>query len=92
MARELVRESGLWTNLWIRGIKAVDKLVDRIVDNSFLWIIRNLSTICPQETGGYPRFYPQTAGRLFGLDKVLFCGYPHTHRPYYYYYSNRYMV
>jgi hypothetical protein len=88
----LARTSGLWINLWIRGVKAVDKLVDRIVDNSVLWITRGLSTICPQEKGGYPHFCPQAQGRFFGLGKVLFGGYPHIHRPYYYYYSNKYMV
>jgi hypothetical protein len=84
--------SGLWITLWIRGVEAVDKPVDNFVDNSGLWITRDLSTICPQENGGYPHFCPQAARRLFGLGKVDFGGYPHIHRPYYYYYSNKYMV
>jgi hypothetical protein len=50
---------GLWIKLWIRGVKTVDKAVDKIVDNSTLWISRDLSTICPQEIAGYPQFYPQ---------------------------------
>src|ERR671912_466203 len=84
--------SSLWTNLWIRGVKSVDKPVDRIVDNSSLWITRHLSTIHPQEIGGYPHFYPQAGARLFGLGKAIFSSYTHIHRPYYYYCSNRYMV
>jgi hypothetical protein len=68
----------------------VDKPVDRIVDNSILWITRHLSTIYPQEIAGYPHFYPQDRGREFGLGMADFWGYPHIHRPYYYYYSNRY--
>ena len=70
MARELVRRSGLWTNLWIRGVKALDKTWDELLDNSF-WIIRNLSTICPQKTGGFTISIHRQRGRLFGLDKVL---------------------
>jgi hypothetical protein len=50
---------GLWIKLWIRGVKTVDKAVDKIVDNSTLWITRDLSTIRPQEIAGYPQFYPQ---------------------------------
>jgi hypothetical protein len=83
---------GLWINLWIRGVKPVDKPVDNFVDNSDLWISPELSTICPQETVGYPHFCPQAGRWIFGLGKVLFGGYPHIHRPYYYYYSNKYMV
>jgi hypothetical protein len=79
-------------NLWIRGVKPVDKPVDRNVDNSNLWITRELSTGCPQEIAGYPQFCPQARGRLFGLGKAHFPSYTHIHRPYYYYYSNRYMV
>src|SRR5215218_2069575 len=66
--------------------------VDKIVDNSTLWISRHLSTIHPQENAGYPHFCPQARGRLFGLGKADFSSYTHIHRPYYYYYSNRYMV
>jgi hypothetical protein len=66
--------------------------VDRIVDNSSLWITRHLSTIHPQEIVGYPHSYPQAGGRLFSLGKANFSSYTHIHRPYYYYYSNRYMV
>jgi hypothetical protein len=61
----------------------MDKPVDKIVDNSVLWITRHLSTICPQEIAGYPQFYPQARERLFGLGMVDFSGYPHIHRPYY---------
>jgi hypothetical protein len=70
----------------------VDKPVDRNVDNSKLWITRHLSTICPQESAGYPHFYPQAGGRPIGLGKADFSSYTHIHRPYYYYYSNKYMV
>ena len=70
----------------------MDKPVDRIVDNFILWITRYLSTIHPQEIVGYPHFYPQVRGRLFGLGKVFFSSYTHIHRPYYYYCSNRYML
>ena len=84
--------STLWINLWIRGVKPVDNFVDNFVDKSCLWITRDLSTICPQETGGYPHFCPQAALGLFGLGKAHFGGYPHIHRPYYYYYSNKDMV
>ena len=73
----------LWINLWIRGVKTVDKVVDKNVDNSGLWITRGLSTICPQEILGYPHFYPQAGGQVFGLGMVDFSGYPHIHRPYY---------
>jgi hypothetical protein len=75
----------LWINLWIKGVKAVDKSVDNFVDNFTLWITRDLSTICPQENAGYPQFLPQAAPGVMGLGKVDFCGYPHIHRPYYYY-------
>ena len=61
----------------------MDKVVDKIVDNSSLWITRELSTICPQEIVGYPQFYPQARGRGFGLGMADFSGYPHIHRPYY---------
>lgn len=77
----------LWINLWIRGVKSVDKPVDNSVENSGLWISRELSTICPQECGGYPQKCPQRRGRVSGLGKAYFAGYPHIHRPYYYYYS-----
>jgi hypothetical protein len=50
---------GLWIKLWIRGVKTVDKAVDKIVDNSTLWISRELSTTYPQKIAGYPQFYPQ---------------------------------
>jgi flavodoxin len=79
----------LWINLWIRGVKPVDKSVDKIVDNSSLWITRHLSTICPQENAGYPQFLPQARLAVIGLGKTDFGGYPHIHRPYYYYYSNK---
>src|SRR5215216_1583070 len=72
--------------------ETVDKSVDRIVDNFSLWITRYLPTIHPQEIVSYPHFYPQVRGRLFGLGKAFFSSYTHIHRPYYYYYSNRYMV
>jgi hypothetical protein len=84
--------NNLWINLWIRGVKSVDKPVDNFVDNFGLWISPELSTICPQESDGYPHFCPQAARWLFGLGKVLCGDYPHIHRPYYYYYSNKYMV
>jgi hypothetical protein len=82
----------LWIKLWIRGVKAVDKAVDNFVDNFALWITRHLSTICPQEIRGYPHFCPQGGVLVFGLGKRVSGGYPHIHRPYYYYYSNKYMV
>src|SRR5215213_8938154 len=89
LSTEIVDNS---SNLWIRGVKSVDKPVDRIVDNFSLWITRYLPTIHPQEIVSYPHFYPQVRGRLFGLGKAFFSSYTHIHRPYYYYYSNRYMV
>jgi hypothetical protein len=49
----------LGITLWITGVKSVDKIVDNFVDNSDLWISRELSTICPQENGTYPHFCPQ---------------------------------
>jgi hypothetical protein len=76
-------QSYLWIILWIRGAKPVDKSVDKNVDNSGLWITHHLSTICPQEIGGYPHFYPQARGRESGLGMADFSGYPHIHRPYY---------
>jgi hypothetical protein len=82
----------LWINLWIRGAKTVDKPVEKSVENSSLWISRDLSTIHPQEHATYPQFRPQPRGRVFGLSMADSAGYPHIHRPYYYYYSNRYMV
>ena len=82
----------LWINLWIRGVKSVDKSVDNFVENLILWITRELSTFCQQRTGGYPHFYPQPRWLDFGLSKADFLAYSHIHRPYYYYYSNRYMV
>src|ERR687898_138824 len=78
--------------LWIRGVESVDKPVDRIVDNSSLWISGELSTIRPQEDAGYPHFYPQLRGRPFALGKANLSSYTHIHRPYYYYCSNRYML
>jgi hypothetical protein len=70
----------------------VDKSVDNFVENPSLWITRELSTFYPQGTGGYPHFCPQLRGWGFGLSKADFAVYPHIHRPYYYYYSNKYMV
>src|SRR3990170_6042228 len=75
---------GLWINLWITGVKSVDKPVEKTVDNFRLWITRHLSTIYPQVRGTYPQFSPQARGRVFGLGKEDFGGYPHFHRPYYY--------
>jgi hypothetical protein len=83
---------GLWINLWIRGVKSVDKPVENSVENSSLWISRDLSTFYPQEAATYPHFCPQPRGRFFGLGKGDRAGYPHIHSPYYYYYSNKYMV
>jgi hypothetical protein len=82
----------LWIKLWIRGVKAVDKVVDDFVDNFFLWISRRLSTIYPQAFWTYPHFCPQARLPVFTLPKPNTGGYPHIHRPYYYYYSNKYMV
>jgi hypothetical protein len=73
---------GLWINLWIRGVKSVDKPVENSVEDPCLWINGDLSTICPQGSSTYPQFYPQPQGRVFGLSKVDFAGYPHIHRPY----------
>ncbi len=70
----------------------MDKSVDNFVDNDSLWITRELSTIYPQGAGGYPHFCPQPTGAEFGLSRVDLASYPHIHRPYYYYYSNKYMV
>jgi hypothetical protein len=70
----------------------VDKPVDNFVDNSKLWITRELSTFHPQVSAGYPQIRPQARGCLFGLDKAYSGAYPHIHRPYYYYYSNKYKV
>ena len=75
--------------MWIRGAETVDKDVDSSVDNSNLWITRELSTGCPQQTGGYPQFYPQEGCGVVGLSKGDFASYPHIHRPYYCYYSNK---
>ncbi len=86
------RGCGLWINLWIRGVRSVDKPVENSVDNSNLWITRELSTICPQGPASYPQFCPQPRGRVVGLSMADFASYPHIHRPYYYYYSNRLMV
>jgi hypothetical protein len=86
------RGRGLWINLWITGVKSVDKPVGNSVDNSNLWITRELSTICPQGSASYPQFCPQPRGRAFGLSMADFAAYPHIHRPYYYYYSNKLMV
>jgi hypothetical protein len=49
----------LWISLWITGVEAVDKPVENYVDNSRLWITRELSTFLPQEEAAYPQFYPQ---------------------------------
>jgi hypothetical protein len=87
-----VARRGLWINLWIRGVKSVDKPVDNSVENSSLWISRDLSTFHPQESATYPQIRPQPRGRVFGLGKAETCGCPHIHRPYYYYYSNTLMV
>ena len=84
-AHKHIRRIYLWINLWIRGVKAVDNSVDRNVDKSGLWITRDLSTICPQETGGYPQFLPQALRTVLRIDRTDFRGYPHIHRPYYYY-------
>ena len=86
------RGRGLWINLWITGVETVDKPVGNSVDNSNLWITRELSTFYQQGTGGYPHFCPQLRGLEFSLSKADFAAYPHIHRPYYYYYSNRLMV
>jgi hypothetical protein len=75
----------LWINLWITGVKSVEKPVDKPVDNSGLWITRHLSTICPQAAATYPQFFPQAGMQVFGLGKEDFGGYPHIHSPYYYY-------
>jgi hypothetical protein len=75
---------GLWIKLWIRGVKSVDKAVDNSVENSGLWISRDLSTIYPQVAATYPQFCPQRRGEVFGSSKADFAGYPHIHRPYYY--------
>jgi hypothetical protein len=77
----------LWINLWIKGVKPVDKPVEDFVDNLRLWISRNLSTFLPQETAVYPQFCPQLSGPVLGLGKGIW-DFVHTiHRPYYYYYS-----
>src|SRR5215210_2472757 len=82
----------LWINLWITGVKSVDKPVEDYVDNSRLWINCRLSTFLPQEKAGYPQFYPQPRLWVLGLGK----GDPdfiHTvHRAYYYYYSKNLMI
>jgi hypothetical protein len=45
----LQRRTGvLWINLWITGVKTVDKPVEKIVENCGLWITCHLSTIRPQ--------------------------------------------
>jgi hypothetical protein len=92
MAYKNTIRGSLWIKLWVKGVKPVDNYVDNFVDNFGLWITRELSTICPQETGGYPHFCPQVVRGLFGVGKALFAGYPHIHSPYYYYCSNKYMV
>jgi hypothetical protein len=82
----------LWINLWIKGVKSVDKLVDKNVDNFWLWISPDLSTFLPQEFAAYPRFCPQLIRRVSCIGKRI-CGLIHTiHRPYYYYYSKNLMV
>jgi hypothetical protein len=78
------RLRGLWINLWIKGVKPVDKPVDKPVENSGLWLIRALSTTCPQGSKTYPQFSPQVKWRVFGLDRNDLAGYPHIHSPYYY--------
>jgi hypothetical protein len=82
----------LWINLWIRGVKSVDKPVDNFVDKSSLWITRALSTFLPQEIAGYPQFHPQPCQGVFGVGKADREVIHTVHRPYYYYYSNRLMV
>ena len=70
----------------------MDKPVDDSVDNSGLWISRELSTFLPQETAGYPQFCPQLDEPVLGLGKGNL-EFVHTiHRPYYYYYSKYLMV
>jgi hypothetical protein len=83
---------GLWIKLWITGAKPVDKPVEIFVDNSGLWISRDLSTFLPQENAGYPQFYPQLNGLVLGLSKVNRTFIHTVHRPYYYYYSNNLRV
>ena len=70
----------------------MDNSVEIFVDNSGLWITRELSTVFPQDSEVYPQFYPQLSCRVLGVAKGNPTGYPHIHKPYYYYYSNRLMV
>src|SRR5215210_8520516 len=58
---------GLWINLWITGVKSVDKPVEDFVDNLGLWISRELSTFLPQENASCPHFCPQYDGLVYGL-------------------------
>ena len=70
----------------------MDKPVDDFVDNSGLWISRELSTFLPQGTADYPQFCPQLDGLVLGLGKGN-TEFVHTiHRPYYYYYSKNLKV
>jgi hypothetical protein len=64
-----LQQYDLWINLWITGVEAVDKPVENYVDNSRLWITRELSTFLPQEEATYPRFYSQVYEEVFGLIK-----------------------
>jgi hypothetical protein len=77
----------LWINLWITGVKSVDKLVEDFVDNFELWISHELSTFLPQVKLDYPQFCPQPPLLLFGLGKRDTNSVHTVHRPYYYYYS-----
>jgi hypothetical protein len=77
----------LWINLWIKGVKSVDKPVEDFVDNLGLWIIHELSTFLPQENAIYPQFYPQLNDQVLGLGKNNWDFVHSIHRPYYYYYS-----
>jgi hypothetical protein len=82
----------LWINLWIKGVKPVDKPVEDFVDNSGLWITRDLSTFCPQENAVYPQFCPQLDGPVLGLGKGSRDLIHTIHRAYYYYYSKNLKV
>ena len=82
---------GLWINLWIKGVKSVDKPVENFVDNSGLWISRE----DPHSSTGNAiihNFGPQLDGLVLGLGKGN-TEFVHTiHRPYYYYYSKNLKV
>jgi hypothetical protein len=77
----------LWINLWIKGVKSVDKPVEDFVDNLRLWISHELSTFLPQDKVIYPQFYPQLIDPMLGLGKGNRDFVHSIHRPYYYYYS-----